>query len=63
MSREDMNRAFDPFFTRKSAGTGIGLSISKRFAEAVKGSIALESREGGGTLVRISLPEYHGEVS
>jgi two-component system sensor histidine kinase HydH len=61
ISAEDMKRAFDPFFTRKSAGTGIGLSVSRRFIEAAAGSIVLENREGGGTLVRIVLPEYNGE--
>ncbi|MDR3303291.1 MAG: HAMP domain-containing histidine kinase [Treponema sp.] len=59
----DLKRVFDPFFTRKSTGTGIGLAISKRFVEAVGGSIAIMNRDradgpGGGTLVRISLPEY-----
>lgn len=58
----DMKRIFDPFFTRKSTGTGIGLSISKRFVEAVQGSIKLEPREGGGTLVRITLPEWEESV-
>ncbi|MDR2519157.1 MAG: HAMP domain-containing histidine kinase, partial [Spirochaetaceae bacterium] len=53
----DMPRVFDPFFTRKSAGTGIGLAISKRFVEAARGSIGFEARPGGGTLVRICLPE------
>ncbi|MDR2110179.1 MAG: HAMP domain-containing histidine kinase [Spirochaetaceae bacterium] len=54
----DLKRVFDPFFTSKSTGTGIGLSISKRFIEAVKGSIGLENREDGGTLVKIILAEY-----
>ncbi|MDR1374055.1 MAG: HAMP domain-containing histidine kinase [Treponema sp.] len=54
----DLERVFDPFFTSKSAGTGIGLSISRRFIEAVKGSIVLENREGGGTAARITLAEY-----
>ncbi|MDR2485154.1 MAG: HAMP domain-containing histidine kinase [Treponema sp.] len=58
ISETDMKRIFDPFFTRKSTGMGIGLSISRRFVEAVKGSIKLERREGGGTLVRIILPEW-----
>jgi signal transduction histidine kinase len=57
---EDLDRVFDPFFTRKSAGTGIGLSISKRFVEGAGGTITLERREGGGTAVRIVLPEYAG---
>jgi two-component system sensor histidine kinase HydH len=58
ISDADMKRVFDPFFTRKSAGTGIGLSISKRFVEAVDGSIVLERREGGGTVARINIPEW-----
>ncbi|MDR3343319.1 MAG: HAMP domain-containing histidine kinase [Treponema sp.] len=55
IAEADMKRIFDPFFTSKSTGTGIGLSISKRFVEAVKGSVILENREGGGTVVRITL--------
>ncbi|MDR1250040.1 MAG: sensor histidine kinase, partial [Treponema sp.] len=35
----DLKRVFDPFFTSKSAGTGVGLSISKRFVEAAGGTI------------------------
>ncbi|MDR2246008.1 MAG: sensor histidine kinase [Treponema sp.] len=54
----DPERLFDPFFTSKSTGTGIGLSISRRFIEAAGGTIALENREGGGALVRFALPEY-----
>ncbi|MHB9293765.1 putative Sensor histidine kinase RcsC [Hollandina sp. SP2] len=55
---EDLKRVFDPFFTSKSTGTGIGLSISKRFVEAVQGSITAENQGAGGTLVTITLPEY-----
>jgi two-component system sensor histidine kinase HydH len=55
---EDLKRVFDPFFTSKSTGTGIGLSISKRFVEAVQGSITVENQGAGGTLVTITLPEY-----
>ncbi|MDR2071639.1 MAG: sensor histidine kinase [Treponema sp.] len=57
----DLERVFDPFFTRKSAGTGIGLSISRRFIEAAGGTIVLENREGGGAAVRITLPESKEE--
>jgi two-component system sensor histidine kinase HydH len=58
IAKEDLKRVFDPFFTSKSAGTGVGLSISKRFVEAAGGSIVIENREGGGILVSIALPEY-----
>jgi two-component system sensor histidine kinase HydH len=54
----DMERIFDPFFTRKSTGTGIGLSISRRFVEAAGGTIRLQNREGGGVEAIISLPHY-----
>jgi two-component system sensor histidine kinase HydH len=54
----NIERVFDPFFTSKSTGTGIGLSISRRFVEAVKGSITLENREGGGAVARITFAEY-----
>jgi two-component system sensor histidine kinase HydH len=53
----DLKRVFDPFFTSKSAGTGVGLSISKRFVEAAGGTIDIENREGGGTAVSIALRE------
>ena len=53
----DRERVFEPFFTRKSRGTGIGLSISRRFVEAAGGRIGLDNREGGGARVTISVPE------
>jgi two-component system sensor histidine kinase HydH len=54
----DLKRVFDPFFTSKSTGTGIGLSISKRFVEAAGGTIGIKNREGGGIGVFITLGEY-----
>jgi two-component system sensor histidine kinase HydH len=53
----DLGRIFDPFFTRKSTGTGIGLSISKRFIEAAGGTIGIRNREGGGAEALVTLPE------
>jgi two-component system sensor histidine kinase HydH len=53
----DLGRIFDPFFTRKSTGTGIGLSISTRFIEAAGGTISIRNREGGGAEVLVTLPE------
>lgn len=54
-------RAFDPFYTTKSRGTGIGLAISRRFAEAAGGLISIGDREGGGCAVRVTLPAFRGK--
>lgn len=56
IARENLERVFDPFFTSKSTGTGIGLAISRRFVEAAGGNISAQRREGGGVLIRIELP-------
>ena len=47
---------FDPFFTTKSKGSGIGLAICRRFAQAARGSVVLDDRPGGGTRARLALP-------
>ena len=49
------DKIFDPFFTTKTSGTGVGLSLAKRFVEAAGGAIAVEDREGGGTKFIIKL--------
>ncbi|MDR1862846.1 MAG: sensor histidine kinase [Treponema sp.] len=57
VAEADLGRIFDPFFTTKSTGTGIGLSISKRFIEAAGGTISIANRKGGGVEVTVTLPE------
>lgn len=57
IGESEAKRLFEPFFTTKSRGTGIGLVISRRFIEAAGGSLGLAPREGGGTTVRILIPE------
>ncbi|MDR2479384.1 MAG: HAMP domain-containing histidine kinase [Treponema sp.] len=54
-----IKRVFDPFFTSKSTGTGIGLAISRRFTEAAGGAISLANREGGGLVVTLVFPLYN----
>jgi len=49
-------KVFDPFFTSKTKGSGIGLAIARRFVEAAGGEIELEDRTGGGTAARVLLP-------
>jgi signal transduction histidine kinase len=50
------DKVFDPFFTDKIHGSGIGLSLARRFVEAARGTLTLAPRAGGGTEARIVLP-------
>jgi signal transduction histidine kinase len=58
---------FEPFFTTKRGkGTGLGLSISRAYVRSHGGEIRVESKEGAGTRVSITLPvrgqQPHAEV-
>ena len=50
-------KIWDPFFTTKEKGTGLGLVIVKNIIKAHQGSIELENRTTGGVRVKINLPE------
>jgi signal transduction histidine kinase len=49
-------RIFNPFFTTKSEGTGMGLALVHRIVTAHGGSVRLVSQEGPGTAFEIELP-------
>jgi signal transduction histidine kinase len=53
---EDMARIFDPYFTTRRAGTGLGLPISKNIIEGMGGRLTIASERGVGTEIRIDLP-------
>ncbi|MED1203704.1 ATP-binding protein [Heyndrickxia acidicola] len=57
MPLEKQNRLFEPFYTTKENGTGLGLLICKQIIDAHKGSIDIISRHGEGTVVNILLPK------
>ncbi len=52
----DIPRIFQPFFTTKHRGSGLGLSIVKKIVEAHDGNLEVESRPDRGTTVTIRLP-------
>ncbi|WP_437963008.1 response regulator (plasmid) [Sorangium sp. So ce119] len=60
VAEEHLHRLFEPFFTTKRAGegTGLGLAICRSIVESCGGSIAISSKVGVGTCVRIRLPAW-----
>lgn len=56
MSYEEITRIFDPFYTTKPLGVGLGLAISKKIVEDHGGKIKVESRLSQGTIFTVSLP-------
>src|SRR5581483_1817048 len=58
ISKDDMARIFDPYFTTRRAGTGLGLPISKNIIEGMGGSIDIASELGVGTDISIHLPMH-----
>jgi PAS domain S-box-containing protein len=67
MTPEQVGRLFQPFTqadastTRRYGGTGLGLTISKHFAEMMGGEVQVESEPGAGTEFRVELPVEVGE--
>lgn len=56
MSKDTVNRAFEAFFTTKSRGTGLGLSLCYSIITEHGGTIEIDSASGKGTEVRVTLP-------
>jgi len=54
--RDDRNKIFEPFFTRRPGGSGLGLAVCQGIMRAHGGSIKAEDREGGGTTFRVIVP-------
>jgi signal transduction histidine kinase len=56
MDPDALARAFEPYFSTKASGTGLGLPIAKRNVELSGGTITIQSERGKGTTVEITLP-------
>ncbi|SNB44890.1 response regulator [Geobacter sp. DSM 9736] len=54
--KKDLPNIFDPFFTSKSGGSGLGLSVVLRIVKTYKGRIEVEETSDAGTTFRIFLP-------
>jgi signal transduction histidine kinase len=58
MQESVRDRIFEPHFTTKSTGLGIGLALTKRIMELHRGSIGVESSPGRGTTMILSFPTH-----
>jgi PAS domain S-box-containing protein len=57
MTPETAKRVFEPFFSTKEQGTGLGLAVVQRVVEQSSGTISLDSEEARGTTFRVSFPK------
>jgi PAS domain S-box-containing protein len=56
IEEEHLNRIFDPFYTTKARGTGLGLTVCRQIITLHKGTMDIKSRKGKGTVVDLSVP-------
>ena len=56
IASDQLDKVFKPFFTSKSGGLGLGLSLVRRIVERHRGRIDLSSAENQGTIIRLDFP-------
>jgi signal transduction histidine kinase len=56
MTKSEIDRAFDDFYTTKAGGTGLGLSIVRRLVLDASGALLVESEPGKGSKFIVELP-------
>jgi signal transduction histidine kinase len=62
MSKETLGRLWNPLYTTKAQGIGLGLPIAKRLVEAQGGSIAVHSKQGAGSTFTIRMPKISVKI-
>ncbi len=61
MEKEVTDRLFEPFLSRRLGGTGLGMALVRRTVEAHGGRLRIQSKEGKGTRVEMTLPGWRNE--
>jgi signal transduction histidine kinase len=56
MTKTELDRAFEDFYTTKPGGTGLGLSIVRRLVVDLNGTLRVETAPGSGTRFIVDLP-------
>jgi signal transduction histidine kinase len=60
MTEEQAGHVFEPFYTTKSQGLGLGMPYAQKVIEQHRGKVSIESRPGAGTTIRVELPAATG---
>jgi len=60
---ENIGKVFDPFFSTKPQGTGLGLAMAHRIVDAHHGTVAIASEPGAGTTVTLRIPILHNRAT
>jgi two-component system sensor histidine kinase HydH len=60
MTREQLDRAFDDFYTTKTGGTGLGLSVVRRLVTDLHAAMRVDTAPGAGTRVLLTFPPITG---
>jgi two-component system NtrC family sensor kinase len=60
IASDDLTQIFDPFFSTKQGGTGLGLALTQQIVNEHGGTVEVESRQGEGTTFKVSLPLAEG---
>ena len=55
---EDLDKIFEPYYSTKKLGVGLGLAVTKRFIEEHGGHISITSEVGKGTAIKIKVPSH-----
>lgn len=62
IAEEDLPRVFQPYFSTKSGGHGLGMMIIERIMRDHGGQVGIDSRKGVGTIVTLQFPQKHRRV-
>lgn len=62
MTPEEIKNLFKPFYTSKETGTGLGLVITRKLLSKMNGTISVDSTEGEGTVIAVTLPQHRRET-
>ncbi|HUK89701.1 MAG TPA: ATP-binding protein, partial [Blastocatellia bacterium] len=62
ISEESLGKIFEPYFSTKQAGFGLGLAVTKKIVEEHQGRIEVKSRLNQGTTFTLTLPAADGRT-